>query len=340
MADDNPDPAGRALALLSSLTGRAHWSGTELAARLGVTTRTVRRDVERLRRLGYEIEGSSGTEGGYRLRAGAVVPPLFLDADEAVAVVTALLAAAGNATTGMVDASTRAVAKLHHVLPAAVQGRAEAVRRAARIATIGEAPTVDPARVATLAESCRDGVAIRFDYRARDGRLSRRRVEPNALVTLRSVWYLVAYDLDRGDWRVFRVDRIGGDIERTGHGVTRRAVPGGDPVTFLGRSLAEMTYVHNATIELAVDRDTALARLRWLNPLRVERTGSGSCRIQLGAADLAELTRQVVDVVGVGSTTSLRGPDSVRNHLATVATSLSEVLGTTENELVEHDPTP
>ena len=314
MADDHADPAGRALALLSSLTGRAHWSGTELAARLGVTTRTVRRDVDRLRRLGYEIEASSGTEGGYRLRAGAVVPPLFLDADEAVAVVTALLAAAGNATTGMVDASTRALAKLHHVLPAAVQGRAEAVRRAARIASIGQAPAVDPTRVATLAESCRDGVAIRFDYRARDGRPSRRRVEPNALVTVRSVWYLVAYDLDRRDWRAFRVDRIGGEIERTGHGVTRRTVPGGDPVTFLGASLAEMTYVHTATMDLAIDRDAALARLAMAQPDagRGDRS-DGSCRIQLGAADLAELTRQVVDVMGLGATTTLRGPDAVRS---------------------------
>ena len=332
MADDHADPAGRALALLSSLTGRAHWSGTELAARLGVTTRTVRRDVDRLRRLGYESRRPRVPRAA-PARAGAVVPPLFLDADEAVAVVTALLAAAGNATTGMVDASTRALAKLHHVLPAAVQGRAEAVRRAARIASIGQAPAVDPTRVATLAESCRDGVAIRFDYRARDGQPSRRRVEPNALVTVRSVWYLVAYDLDRSDWRAFRVDRIGGEIERTGHGVTRRAVPGGDPVTFLGASLAEMTYVRTATMDLAIDRDAALARLRWLNPMRVEPTGDGSCRIQLGAADLAELTRQVVDVMGLGATTTLRGPDAVRTHLADVATELTAVLAPTRSEL-------
>ena len=176
-------------------------------------------------------------------------------------------------------------------------------------------------------------MAIRFDYRARDGRPSQRRVEPNALVTVRSVWYLVAYDLDRRDWRVFRVDRIGGDIERTGHGVTRRSVPGGDPVTFLGTSLAEMTYVHTVTIELAIDRDAALAQLPWLNPLRVERTGDRSCRVQLGAADLTELTRQVVDVMGIGATTSLRGTDAVHDHLATVAASLHDVLDTTEHGL-------
>jgi predicted DNA-binding transcriptional regulator YafY len=207
MPTDHDDPTGRALALLSCLTGRPHWSGAELAARLGVTTRTVRRDVERIRRLGYEVDAAAGTEGGYRLRAGAVVPPLFLDADEAVAVVTALLAAAGDETTGMVDASQRALAKLHHVLPAPVRGRADAVRRASRSAAVGRAPAVPPDRIAALAESCRDGAAVRFGYVARDGRRSDRRVEPNALVTVRSVWYLVAYDLDRADWRVFRVDR-------------------------------------------------------------------------------------------------------------------------------------
>ncbi len=112
------------------------------------------------------------------MRAGAVVPPLFLDADEAVAVVTALLTAAGDATTGMVDASTRALAKLHHVLPAPVQRRAEAVRLAARSAALGRAPAVDPGRIATLAEACRDGESVRFDYVTRDGRDARRRVEP------------------------------------------------------------------------------------------------------------------------------------------------------------------
>lgn len=328
MTIDHDDPTGRALALLSCLTGRAHWSGPELAARLGVTTRTVRRDVGRLRRLGYDIDASSGTDGGYRLCVGAVVPPLFLDADEAVAVVAALLAAAGDATTGMVDASTRALAKLHHVLPVPVHGRAEAVRRAARIASIGRAPAVDPDRVATIAEACRDSAAVRFNYMARHGQRTQRRVEPNALVTVRSVWYLIAYDLDRGDWRVFRVDRVDGDIERTGHGVTRRVVPGGDPLAFLGASLAEMTYVHTAIVELAVIRADALAELGWLNPRRVQATSIGSCRIQLGAADLAVLTRQVVDVIGVGRPTAVVVPDAVRAHLAEIATSLLEVLKT------------
>jgi len=320
------DPTGRALALLSLLTGRSHWSGEELAHRLGVTTRTVRRDVDRLRRLGYRIDSSAGTDGGYTLRAGAAVPPLFLDADEAVAVVTALVAAGGDQTTGMVDVSTRALAKLHHVLPASVQGRAEAVRRVARTAPIGRAPAVDPARIATLAEACRDGVAVRFGYVARDGRSSGRRVEPSVLVTVRRVWYLVAYDVDRDDWRMFRVDRIDGDVERTGHGVARRTVPGGDPLAFVGASLAEMPYEHTVEVDVAASRDDALGALRGLNPRRVDALDATSCRIRLGAADLPELTRQVVDVIEAAPVRAMRAPTVVSDHLAAIANELTELV--------------
>lgn len=326
MTDEPDDPTGRALALLSCLTARQHWSGAELAARLGVTTRTVRRDIDRLRRLGYGIDAAAGTDGGYRLRSGVAAPPLFLDADEAVAVVTALLAAGADQTTGMVDASLRALAKLHHALPPGVQGRAEAVRHAARAAAVGRAPAVDPARVAALAEACRDGAAVRFDYVARDGRSSARRVEPSALVTVRSVWYLVAYDLDRADWRMFRVDRMQGELARSGHGVGRRRVPGGDALAFVAASLAEMPYEHTADIDLAASRDDVLAALGWLNPMRVTPLDAGSCRLHLGAADLADLARQIVDVIAVAPVLALTAPDPVRTHLASVTTTLTDAL--------------
>jgi predicted DNA-binding transcriptional regulator YafY len=319
------DPTARALALLSCLTARAHWSGGELAERLGVTTRTVRRDVERLRRLGYDIDASAGTDGGYRLRASGQVPPLFLDDDEAVAVVTALLAAAGE--QGMADASTRALAKLHHVLPARVQGRAEAVRRAARSVTGGRAPTVDPGHVAVLAECCRDGVAVRFGYVDRSAAATARRVEPNALVTVRNVWYLVAFDLDRDDWRAFRLDRIAGAVERTGHGSRRRTVPGGDPLSYLGASLAAMPYEHTAALELDEGADVVLARLGWLNPRRVDSTGRRSCRVRLGAADVDELARQIVDVLAGGTVREVAATDAVHAHLHGLAQTLMALTG-------------
>ena len=253
----------------------SQWTGPELAARLGVTTRTLRRDVERLRGLGYDVVATPGTAGGYRLLAGATVPPLFLDADEAVAVVTALLAASGDQTTGMVDASLRALSKLHHVLPVAVRtaSRRGASRGPHTRRSAAPRPSI-PQHIAVLAESCRDAAAVRFDYRARDGTPSRRRVEPNALVTVRSVWYLIGFDLDRDDWRMFRVDRITGDVERTGHGAARRTVPGGDPLAYVGRSLADMPHAHHADVDLAVPGPTALAANAWLNPRRVEADGT------------------------------------------------------------------
>ncbi len=281
----------------------------------------MRRDVERLRRLGYVIDASPGTDGGYRLRTGGVIPPLFLDGDESVAIVTALLAAAGDRTTGMVDASVRPLAKVHHVLPVTVQRRADAVRRAARGADVERAPAVKPGAIAMLAEACRDGEAVRFAYRSRDGLSSQRRVEPSSLVTVRSVWYLIAYDLDRADWRLFRVDRTD-DVERTGHGTTPRTVPGGDPLAFLGASLAQMPYELTADIDVAVSREGVLRGLSWLNPKRVDATGDASCRIRLGAAAIEGLTSQIVSVVGLGAPTSITAPPSVLEHLAAIATTL------------------
>ena len=177
-----------------------------------------------------------------------------------------------------------------------------------------------------LAECCRDGAAVRFAYVARDGRATQRRIEPHALITLRSVWYLVCFDLDRQDWRAFRVDRIEGEVERTGHAIARRTIPGGDPLTFLGNTLAEMPFTHTAEVEVATSRDDALARLRWLNERRVTSTGPASCHVRLGAGDVGELARQVVDVVGAGSVTAVRADVLTSQHLARIARSLGDVL--------------
>lgn len=309
------DPTARALTLLSCFTGRSHWTGAELAARLGVTTRTLRRDVERLRVLGYDIDGSSGTDGGYRLRAGGDVPPLFFESDEAVAVVAALLAAVGDQTTGMVDASSRALSKLHHVLPTALQRRADAVQASSRTTAIGRAPVVDPQSIATLAESCRDAVAVRFAYRRRDGTLSHRRVEPNSMVTVRSVWYLIAWDLARDDWRTFRVDRVDGPVETTGHGARRRVLPGGDPLAHLGESLATMPYDHNADIDIEADRHDVLTSVQWLNPRRVDIIDDGGCTVHLGSDALESLARDVFDLVTGFPVTAVRSTPGVLEYL-------------------------
>jgi predicted DNA-binding transcriptional regulator YafY len=325
MAETAEDPTGRALALLARLTSRPHWPGAELAAQLGVTTRTVRRDIERLRRLGYDIDASPGTDGGYRLRAGDTAAPVFLDGDESVAIVTALLAAVATESTGMVDASLRALAKLHHVVPAPARGSVDAVQRSTRTIARGSGPSVAPAAVAALAEACRDGRAVRFGYRARDGAPSRRRVEPNALVTVRAVWYLIAYDLDRRDWRLFRVDRMQ-DVEVTGHGTSRRPLPGGDAMAFIAASLADMPYPFNAAVDVERSADDVLAALGWLNPRRVESRGRRRCRLRLGAATVDELVGELLDVIRVGAPTMITAPPEVRDRLADVAAATTAAV--------------
>ncbi len=325
MADTADDPTARALALLARFTSRPHWSGGELARNLGVTTRTVRRDVERLRRLGYDIDASPGTDGGYRLRAGETAAPVFLDGDESVAIVTALLAAVATESTGMVDASLRALAKLHHVVPAPARGSVDAVQRSTRSLGRGSGPTVAPADVAALAEACRDGRGVRFGYRARDGAPSQRRVEPNALVTVRAVWYLIAYDLDRRDWRLFRVDRMQ-DVEVTGHGTTRRPLPGGDAMDFLAASLADMPYPFLATVDVEWSADEVLAALGWLNPRRVEAVGRRRCRLRLGAASIEDLVEELLDVIRVGASTTIDAPPEVLSRLAEVAAAVAAAV--------------
>jgi len=199
--------SGRLLTLLSLLQARRDWPGEELAGRLEVSCRTIRRDVERLRVLGYPVEALSGPGGGYKLHAGAAMPPLLLDDDEAVAIAVGLRTAAGASVTGIEETSVRALVKLEQILPAHLRRRVNALGAATAIRP-ASGPTVDPEALTTIAGACRDRERLRFAYRSRDGTHSRRRAEPHSLVNLGSRWYLVAWDCDRGDWRTFRLDRL------------------------------------------------------------------------------------------------------------------------------------
>ena len=203
------DTPGRLLRLLSLLQLRRDWPGPELAARLEVDVRTVRRDIDRLRALGYPVSSTSGAAGGYRLEPGTDLPPLLLDDDEAVAVAVCLRTAAGGTVAGIEEAALRALAKLDRLLPTRLRGRAGALS-AATVAMTGQRPVIDADDLAAIAAACRDHEVLRFDYRTNDGATSRRTVEPLRLVHTGRLWYLVAWDRDRGDWRTFRVDRIGG----------------------------------------------------------------------------------------------------------------------------------
>jgi predicted DNA-binding transcriptional regulator YafY len=200
--------SARLLKLLSLLQSRRSWTGPELAERLEVGVRTVRRDVQRLRSLGYPVQAAPGIVGGYRLGAGAELPPLLLDDEEAVAVAVGLRTAAGGTVAGIEETSLRALAKLEQLLPPRLRRRVNALHTYT-VSLPGSPPAADANVLATIAAACRDCERLRFHYRSRDGAASRRVVEPYRLVHLGRRWYLVAWDVDREDWRTFRVDRIG-----------------------------------------------------------------------------------------------------------------------------------
>ncbi|WP_020667742.1 helix-turn-helix transcriptional regulator [Amycolatopsis nigrescens] len=209
------DPSRRLLQLLSLLQTPREWSGTELADRLGVTPRTIRRDIDRLRELGYPVHATQGNTGGYRMAAGAAMPPLLLDDDEAVAIAVGLRTATAAPVTGIADTAVRALAKVEQVLPARLRSRVAALAEAAITLPLADGPTTDPDTLATLAVACVAREKTRFAHTKADGSTSRRLVEPHQLVAAGRRWYLIAHDLDRDDWRSFRLDRITG-VHRTG----------------------------------------------------------------------------------------------------------------------------
>ncbi|QKJ20187.1 helix-turn-helix transcriptional regulator [Microbacterium hominis] len=202
------DTTTRALALLNLLQTHRHWQGAELAGRLGVTERTVRRDVERLRELGYRIESTPGVAGGYRLEAGSAVPPLLLTDEEAVAMAIGLRVAASQRLIAGAETAVTALAKLEQVLPAPLRRRVTALADAVQPAGIRAGAPVSTEVLGELALACRDHERVRFSYTAATGEVSRRRVEPHALAPADRHWYLLCWDLERGDWRTFRVDRL------------------------------------------------------------------------------------------------------------------------------------
>lgn len=220
------DTPARLLNLLSLLQTPREWPGSELAARLLVSARTIRRDVDRLRELGYPVEATKGAVGGYRLVAGSAMPPLLLDDEEAVAIAVGLRAGAGHAIEGVEEASVRALAKLEQVLPSRLRHRVSTLQNATIPLTRGDGATVAPQTLTTLAGAVTGQERLRFGYRAGDGTESRRLVEPYRLVSTGMRWYLVAYDLGREDWRTFRVDRVS-DPFATGARFGPRELPEG-----------------------------------------------------------------------------------------------------------------
>lgn len=287
----------RVLTLLGLLQQRQIWTGPELAARLGVTSRTVRRDVERLRALGYPVHASQGVGGGYQLGPGQDLPPLLLDDQEAIATAVSLLAGARGAVAGAGDAALRALTKLDQVLPGRLRHEVRALSGSVEFFGGGRTP-VDPEVLMTLARACRDEVEAGFDYRPGasrrevpgGGELRRRRVEPYRLVASDRRWYLLAYDLDREDWRSFRVDRMTEVSARTWR-FRPRAAP--DAATYVQEGVASRVYPHQARFLVHAPAATVRAQVP-ASAAVVRGRGSGRCEVLSGAADLDAVLMHVL----------------------------------------------
>lgn len=236
----------RVLRLLALLQRRLSWTASELAAELGVTDRSVRRDVERLRALGYPVHSMAGVGGGYQLGAGARLPPLLLDDEEAIATAVSLRVASAGTVAGAGEAALRALAKLDQVMPSRLRAEVRAVQGATET-LIGSGVEIDADLLVTLARACRDAVRVRFSYTGRDGRESERSVEPVRMVTTGRRWYLMALDIDRDDWRTFRLDRMR-DVAATTWRFRTREHP--DPVAYVQRSVTEASYRYLARVRV------------------------------------------------------------------------------------------
>ena len=241
------ETSARLLRLLSLLQARREWAGPELAERLEVGVRTVRRDVERLRRLGYPVEATRGVAGGYRLGPGAEIPPLLLDEEEAVAVAVGLRTAARVGVAGIEETSVRALAKLERVMPSRLRRRINALG-AATVPYAFTGPAVDAEALATIAAACRDHERLRFRYRSHDGASTGRLVEPHRLVHTGRRWYLVAWDTARSDWRTFRVDRL--ERPAPDRRFVPREPPAGDLAAYVARAVSATRDRYRARVIL------------------------------------------------------------------------------------------
>lgn len=311
--------SARLLRLASLLQSRRHWPGAALAEELGVDARTVRRDVDRLRELGYPVEASSGVGGGYALGRGADLPPLVLDDDEAVALAIALRAA--SASVGGIEAtSLRMMGKLDQLMPTRLRRRATALH-AVTLSLRSGPPLVDAALLSSLATACRDCVALRFGYRNHAGETSQRRVQPQRLANYGRRWYLIAWDSERSDWRSFRVDRLQG-APTAGAAFVPRPVPP-DVAQRLERGIAYAPFACRVTLRLRGTVDELQAALPvWCGVLEPDTATHSLLRV--GADSPESLLAQVLMI---GQDAELVEGDDMAPALRAVLARMGALFG-------------
>ncbi|MEW1846179.1 YafY family protein [Nonomuraea angiospora] len=299
--------SSRTLRLLSLLQTHRHWSGTELADRLGVSERTLRRDVDRLRELGYPVSAARGTDGGYQLAPGAVLPPLLLDDEEAVALAVGIGDAAQSGIAGMQEASLRALTKVIRVLPPRLRARVDALREMT-LSVAASGPIVTAQVLTVVAQACRDQERLRFGYTARGSAPTEREVEPHRLVALGGRWYLVAYDLTRHDWRSFRLDRLT-EPAGTGTRFRPRPLPAEDAAAFVqAASGAPAPY----TVQALVHAPAARVRQAVGQWGTIEPLDHDTCRITMTSTSLDWPTQALGNV---GAEFEVLGPPEFAAHV-------------------------
>jgi predicted DNA-binding transcriptional regulator YafY len=315
------DTSARMLRLLSLLQARSNWTGPELADRLGVTDRTLRRDITRLRDLGYPVEAYSGPAGGYRMTAGGALPPLLLDDDEAVVVAMGLRTAAAGALPGFEDAAVAALAKIEQVLPLRLRERiGDLDSSIVSLSRVPDRPNqIDADSLVALARACRLPERLRFGYVDSEGRSSERHVEPYQLVHAARRWYLVAFDRDRDDWRTFRVDRIG-HVQPTGLRFTPRDAP--DAARLVSEGLAVSVYKWQARVLLKVKPEVARS---FISPATgVMEPTRGGTLLRIGADDLDWIARLLA---GFPCAFKVLDPPELRDAVAALAERLASYAG-------------
>jgi predicted DNA-binding transcriptional regulator YafY len=280
--------SARLLRLLSLLQAPRDWTGAELATRLEVSPRTIRNDIERLRALGYPVRATRGSVGGYRLEAGSSLPPLLLEDDEAVAVAIGLRTATAGAVTGIEETSLRALAKLEQVLPPRLRRQVSTLQRVTvHVRRRVSGPTVDPATLTELAGLCRERFGLRFDYSDRRATASQRRVEPYRIVNAGQRWYLVAWDLDRDDWRTFRVDRIREGMS-PGPRFTPRPLTDAEVEALIARGVPPEARRHQARVLVHAPAAELAERIGpWAGAITA--VDDASCIFETGADNVEQL---------------------------------------------------
>jgi predicted DNA-binding transcriptional regulator YafY len=312
------DTSARLLRLLSVLQTRRDWTGAELADRLGVTTRTVRRDVEKLRGLGYPVRATPGATGGYRLGAGAALPPLLLDDEEAVAVAVGLRTAAGGTVAGIEETSLRALTKLEQVLPSRLRHRVAALQAVA-VPPSQTRSTVDPTVLTSVAAACRDTQLLRFDYRNHDGTASVRTVEPHRIVHTGRRWYLVGWDRDRVDWRTYRLDRMT-PRSPTGPRFAPRELPDDRGfAAYASWAVSTARHRYQARITLHVPLAVAAEKVPPTSGL-LESLDEHSCLLHTGSDSLDGLA---VHVGVLGFDFEVHSPPELVEHVRELAARLT-----------------